>query len=384
VHILYVHPRPVQDPYAPEWSGVQVAQAIRRTSRHTAHTLLAEDFLENSDNAVELCSGADVIVLPGDLLPVAHTAIQRWKARDKILVADLDDLSSEMSPNGKGKLHIASLAEAGKEQSALFLPATKLSTTGIKPSPAPVGRAGCPTTEELFRWGLRLTHGATSSSHSLVEGWRTVTNTRFLPAYIDLDTYVSLGIQPHPGVVIGLAGRGSLASELETYGVLEVLERLCHRREDIRLMVIGCAAGGGMENGFPHLTPLLYDRLWNVFPGTTRAQRLAQVDIGLIFGPNRPSHAARDILELMAMKIPWVSIESPDLYDWRRFGWLVEPNPRMWDWILNDMVDQLPAYQKEASGEPYLFALSRGISENIEKIVSVYASIQAQASFGEV
>jgi hypothetical protein len=211
-----------------------------------------------------------------------------------------------------------------------------------------------------------------------------VTNTRYLPAYIDLDTYGSLGIQPHPGIVIGLAGKLPLASELETHGVLDVLERLCRRREDIRLMVTGCATCGGIENGFPLLTPLLYDRLWNPFPGTTRAHRLAQVDIGLLFGPNRPSHAARDILELMAMKIPWVSIESPDLSDWRYFGWLVEPNPRMWDWILNDIVDQLPAYQKEAGGDPYLFALSRGISENIEKIVSVYASIQTQASSGEV
>jgi hypothetical protein len=217
-----------------------------------------------------------------------------------------------------------------------------------------------------------------------VDGWRTVTDTHYLPAYLDLETYICLAPQPHPGILIGLAGRVSPSNDWATNGVLEILERLCQRRSDIRFMVIGSPACGSKSDGFPNLTPLLRDRLSNGAPGTTRARQLAHVDIGLLFGPDAPCNAAREILELMVMKIPWVSIESPDLYDWRHFGWLVEPDPRMWDWILNDMVDQLPAYQKEAGGEPYLFALSRGISENIEQIVSVYASIQSHAASGEI
>ena len=80
----------------------------------------------------------------------------------------------------------------------------------------------------------------------------------------------------------------------------------------------------------------------------------------------------------MTMKIPWIASDGPAYHFLRSYGWLVQNKSNAWERILLDMVDNLDGHKAEAISDPFLFSLSQGIDQNVDKIVSLYQSIQAK------
>jgi hypothetical protein len=99
---------------------------------------------------------------------------------------------------------------------------------------------------------------------------------------------------------------------------------------------------------------------------------LTKVDIGLI--PNLEEHDGNWLpaMEFMVMKTPWIASSGPVFQDLRSYGWLVSNSASMWHRIITDMVTNLESYKKDAEGEPYLFALSQSLEENLERVLGTF------------
>ena len=112
---------------------------------------------------------------------------------------------------------------------------------------------------------------------------------------------------------------------------------------------------------------------------------LPSLDIGVI--PKICEYDQRtgreDILEFMAMKIPWVASSGICSRELGQYGWLVQNKPGAWERILDDMICNLETYRNE-SAEGYLFALAQGLDENIDKFLSIANLIQSDVYSGVI
>jgi hypothetical protein len=86
----------------------------------------------------------------------------------------------------------------------------------------------------------------------------------------------------------------------------------------------------------------------------------------------------------MVMKIPWIASEGPAYHSLRPYGWLVNNTASSWERILLDMVDHLEDHRQEMLTEPYLYAISQSVDENIEKVMSIYSTIINKSFAGAI
>jgi hypothetical protein len=229
----------------------------------------------------------------------------------------------------------------------------------------------CPLTQ--FKWGLRLVDGAAVPSRRLADDWRSYTDMRYLPNYIELDKYQNSARQPHEGIILGWGGSISHLQSFTGSGILTALRRVCRARPQVRVMVCGSDRRILEQLSIPQ--EQMVQKAW--VPYSEWANHLSQFDIGLA-----PLHGEYDerrswikVLEYMVMKIPWVASEGPAYQDLRSYGWLVKNTASAWERVLLDMIDHLDDHKTEAAGDPYLFGISQSIDENVERVLAAYASI---------
>jgi hypothetical protein len=110
------------------------------------------------------------------------------------------------------------------------------------------------------------------------------------------------------------------------------------------------------------------------------ADILLKLDIGLV-----PVHGEYDLrlgrlspLEFMISKTPWVASDQPCFREIARYGKLAQNVPGAWEAVILKMVDNIDVMRRRVSGEPFLFALSQDIHENIDKILRLYTHIVNQ------
>lgn len=362
--ITYVYSDAQEEWNAAEWRCAIPARAIQRTGRHTAYLLDIDSFANNSPQARALCSSSDVIVVQRHLVGPVLTAIQRWKARDKVVIADFHD-ALELVPPGTG-LHRywveGRVGLAGGDRKAIL----------EKVDPTPITQ---------FKWGLRLVHAATVPSERLADDWRGYTDMYYLPDYLDLERYVNFTAEPHEGIVIGWGGSQTHLHSFVDSGLSAALQTICRARSQVKVRIYGD------EQAYQALA--LPDRQKSFHPWVRQQEwprHLGQFDIGLapLYGPYDDRSSWSRLLEYMVMRIPWIASDSPAYQKLRSYGWLVQNTREAWERILLDMVDHITDYRAEAAGESYLYGLSQSIDENIETLLSTYAGIFNKAMNGLV
>jgi len=111
------------------------------------------------------------------------------------------------------------------------------------------------------------------------------------------------------------------------------------------------------------------------------ANILPKLDIGLtpLSGDYDLRSSWITLLELMVSKIPWIASDLASFRPLSSYGTLVQNSPEDWEAAILNIVDNLHSYRKKAAGEPFLFALSQDVNENIDKILKFYTSIINQA-----
>lgn len=309
----------------------------------------------NTPDAQAACNPADVIVVQRNLFGPVLSAIQHWKARDKIVLADFDDAYDLMPPSN------ASYALWGQ---GLML---RHGQPPEKMEPHPLTQ---------FKWGLRLVHGATLPSKRLADDWRIYNEMYYLPNYVDLEKYQNVTPDEHEGIVIGWGGSLSHLQSFTESGVITALKRVCRARPKVKVMI-----SGSDQRIFDQLTLPPEQKIMQPWvPYNEWSHVLAKYDIGLapLYGAYDERRSWIKVLEYMLMKIPWVASEGPAYHELRPYGWLVKNTPSAWERVLLDMVDHLDDYRAEAGQDPYLFAISQGIDENVDKIIHTYTTIQTK------
>jgi glycosyltransferase involved in cell wall biosynthesis len=356
MNIVYVVADSPEEWNSAEWRCSIPARAIKRTGLHSAQLLDIVSFAKNTSQAQEICQAADVIVIQRNLFGPVLNAVQRWKARDKVVIADFDDAYQLMPPVVKNYEFwtLGKRIQVGPDQQ----------TTVETIDPPPLTQ---------FKWGLRLVHAATVPSRQLAEDWTAFTDIYEVPNYIEIDRFLEVRPQPHEGIIIGWGGSLSHLQSFTESGILAAFKRVCQSRPQVRIMICGD------ERVFQAI-PLPPEQ--KIFGGWVTArewpQRLANFDIGVapLHGPYDQRRSWIKLMEYMVMKIPWVASDGPAYHSLRSYGWLVQNKPNAWERILLDMVDNLDNHRLEAAGDPFLFSLSQNIDTNVDKILALYQAIR--------
>lgn len=347
--IVFVYADSQEEWNSSEWRCAMPYRAINRNGRHQAFMVGIEDFAHHNPQADEICQEADIIVVERNLFGPVLSAIQYWKARDKVVIADFDDAYHLMHPSN---LNYSFWSQGVRRDN------------GQKVEPPPLTQ---------FKWGLRLVHAATTPSLRLADDWRAYTEMIHIPNYIDLSLYQNAQVQAHDGLIIGWGGSISHYQSFVESGLIPALQRLCRARPHVRIMFCGNDVRIVKQLNLPkdqviHV-PWVPHRQW--------ATVLSQFDIGIapLAGEYDQRRSWIKVLEYMIMKIPWVASEGPPYEGFRSYGWLVQNTSQAWLRVLLDVVDHWEAYKKEASGEAYLVSLSKSIDENIHLTLKRYAEI---------
>ncbi len=331
----------------PAWRGLQLAQAIQKTRHATAVTVDALAVFQPGCLAQIDCAGADILVLQASPHPAVLAAIQHFKTMDKTVVLDL------------GPDCLVSDGKTGANR-----------PPGQRP---PNGQSG-PAVYEMVQWSLRLADAVMVSSQRMLEDVRGLTRGVLVPDFIDLDRYLNLGLLSHEGIVLGWKNNSNDPAGILSSGLQTALERICQVRPEVRVAIIG--GDESIPKRFSIPPRQISHHLLN-HPDDWPAL-LSQVDVGLapLSGVVDERRGWEDVLEFMSMKIPWVASHGPVYYELRPYGWIIENNASTWERVLLDVIDHLPAYYEEACGDPYLFAISQGIDENVERVLAEFIDLQ--------
>jgi glycosyltransferase involved in cell wall biosynthesis len=360
--ITYVYADTALEWNCSEWRCAVPMRAINRAGHDQARLLSIQDFFSHTPLAQDLCRWADLIVVQRNLFGPTLNAIQHWRARDKIVIADFDDAYDLMEPSN---------ASYDFWSKGLIRKADQEPTTM---TPLPLTQ---------FKWGLRLVAAATTPSRRLVEDWQAYTRMVYLPNYIDLEKYKDITPEPHEGIWLGWGGSLSHVQSFTGSGILAALKRVCRARPQVRVLVAG--ADKRIAEQLP-VPPEHIVRLGWVPYAEWPRRGLAHFDIGLA-----PLHGAYDerrswikVLEYLVMKIPWVASAGPAYEELAPYGRLVENTPAAWEHALLDVIDHLPEHRTRAAQEPYQWGVAQSVERNVDKIRSIYAAIYSEAAGGVV
>lgn len=354
--IVYVYADSPKEWNCSEWRCAVPARALNRSGRHTAELVSLEDFMRNTPEVDAACSAADVIVIQRNLFGPTLSAIQHWKARDKVMVADFDDAYNYIHPTN-ASFHFWNEGQLRKPDG-----------TQEQMDPPPLTQ---------FKWGLRLVHATTVPSKRLADDWQSYTDMYYLPNFIDLRRYENNVPQPHDGIILGWGGSVSHLQSFEGSGILTALKRVCKARSQVKVMV--CGSDKRIFDQLPLPPEQKIHQPW--VPYSEWARVLSQFDIGLapLFGAFDERRSWIKVLEYLVMKIPWIASDGPAYQDLRSYGWLVRNTAAAWERVLMDLVDHIEQYRQEAAGDPYLFGIAQSVDENIEKIIGTYTTIMERA-----
>lgn len=358
--IVYVYADNPQEWNSSEWRCAVPTRAINRNGLHQAELLSITDFAFSTEEARIKCTDADVIVIQRMLVNEVLTAIQHWKARDKVVIAEFDDAFDLIEESNVAAYEYWKKAIRRKEVDG--------ETVLEKIDPDPLTQ---------FKWGLRLVHAGTTPSKRLCEDWKAFTDMHYLPNYIELENYASFDQKPISDEII--IGWGGSASHYQSFSISvgQALKRICKLRPMVKVMICGSDTRLIQKLGIPK--EQIIHQPWVKY--SEWPEVLSNFDIGIapLQGDYDDRRSWIKILEYMVMRIPWVASEGPSYYDYRDYGWLVKNNSRAWERVLLDMVDHIQTHKNEAAREPYIFGISKNIDDNLDHVINTYAKIKEQA-----
>jgi glycosyltransferase involved in cell wall biosynthesis len=336
----------------------QLADAVNSTNRHSAEVLDLNDFAQSSAKARAACSDSDVIIIFRDLYGKVLNAIQHWKARDKTIIYHLDAgldflpaTSSEYSFWMQGK-------REGVDETPIM-------------DPPPITQ---------LKWGMRLVNAAIVSSTRLLNDWQDYTLLHYLPRYFDMERYRNVNLVEHDEIIIGWGGGSTHIQGFQESGILTALKNVCRERPHVRILIVG--SDKRIYNALQIPDSQKIFKSW-IKPAEW-PQVLSHVDIGI--APLSGEYDARRgwgrVVEYMIMKIPWVASNGAPYQELRDYGRLVRNSPETWTRTLLEMIDHIAIYKNEAQNDPFVFALSQGIEENIDKIIALYNQIHTKTLKG--
>lgn len=356
--ITYIHSNHPDDALRVQLRCRNFADAINRIGWHSANLLDVDAFMQNTPEAQHICEASDLLVIHRYLYGPILPAIEYWKAHDKKVIVDFDQAINYLSPD---------------------IPSHAFWMEGKAVSGARRGQFNQRTVLEMnpleqFKWGMGLIDAAIVSSMRLVVDWSPFANVYEIPDYMNIDQYPAFR-QPHEKLWIGLA-YGARMTSLNNSGLLRALEAVCQKRPQARLILMGANADAlqmlNIDQSQILTQPSYAFEEW--------VKILLKLDIGLvpIYGDYDLRSGRIHLLEFMISKIPWIASNQMSFREFSRFGRLVQNSPEAWEAAILKAIDGIDDLQQWATSEPFLFALSQDINENIDKVLKLFTYILNQ------
>jgi glycosyltransferase involved in cell wall biosynthesis len=151
------------------------------------------------------------------------------------------------------------------------------------------------------------------------------------------------------------------------------LEMVCEQFPQVELILCGADENVSAMHGIPSSQLVTYPSAsfddW--------ASILLKLDIGLIpiYGDYDLRLSRINLLEFMISKTPWIASSQPSFREFSRYGRLVKNSAECWETAISKAIENIEARQSWASGEPFLFALSQDVNENIDKVLKLFTYI---------
>jgi hypothetical protein len=327
--------------------------AIQRTHRHNAQLLPIDEFLEHTVSAQTVCSTSDVLILHVSPDSSVLSAIQRWKARDKTVIFDFDEILLQSSKNISVDCQPAVVGDSVFHSNS--------SRSDISADPC-----------LDYKFALKTANSVISPSKRLSSNLTAFANAIYIPNYLEIERYINVTHSPHKEVILGWGGMDTDSHIFKQSGLFSALKEVCLLRQGVKIMICGS------KKVFLDLPVPENQKIFQPWISPNKwPTALAQFDIGLApLDNSSDDHASWSrVLEYMVMKIPWVASQGYAYNDLRQHGWLVQNCVSTWTRVLLDMIDHLEETRNEAACEPFYFALGQGIDENIDSVLSVYSRI---------
>jgi hypothetical protein len=357
--VTYIHSNLPEDQFRVQLRCRNFADAINRIGWHGANLLDLNSFIQRTPESHRLCDGSDLLVVHRYLYGPVFQAIEYWKAYDKKVIVDFDQAIDQLTPEIPG--HSFWFKSKPFEHGPMGQP---YSGNQIDSTPL-----------EQFKWGLGLIDAAIVSSTRLVIDWSPFTEVYEVPDYLNTDQYPASKRMHENEIWLGLANNTRIAS-MKSTGLLSALENVCRNRPQVKLVWPDSECDAGRIVNIPPSQIVVYPS--NIFEQW--ADILLKLDVGMA-----PLHGEYDLrrgrislLEFMISKTPWIASNQPCFRELSRYGKLVQNSAGDWESAVMKAVDNIDMMRKRATGEPFLFALSQDIHENIDKVLKLYTHILAQ------
>jgi hypothetical protein len=358
--ITYIHSTNPEDHFRVQLRCRNFADAINRFGWHAANLLDLRSFIEGTPDAYRLCAASDLLIIHRYLYGPVFEAIEYWKARDKKVIVDLDEAIDYLTSEIPG---YSFWMESEPIESSAQVESRRGTQTGATPL-------------EQFKSGLSLIDAAIVSSARLVMDWSPFTSVYEVPDYLNTDQYPAFKYARENEIWIGIANNTRIVS-LKNSGLFDALANICRSHLPVKIVV--CYSKCEREEVLPIPSSQLIRYTSNV--SEEWADILLKLNLGLV--PLCGDYDLRlgriNLLEFMISKTPWIASRQPCFQELSRYGKLVENSSNAWEAAILKALDNIDIIQKRAGGEPFLFALSQDVNENIAKVLKLFTRILNQA-----
>jgi len=216
--------------------------------------------------------------------------------------------------------------------------------------------------------GVQLVDAVSSPSKMICQDWAHLNTPIWLPNFAEGGWYKDL-----PGkaeelkdrIVIGWGGSISHYDGFWLSGVRQALENICQRRPEVLFKF--CGNDGRIYLQLPVGTS---QKMWQQgVPPSQWPKVISTFDIGLapldLIGGYESRKSWLKGLEYMLAKVPWIGSDGPSYSDLRHHGLMVGNSPAEWEEALEYMIDHLEEEKEKAAGEPYEWAQTLTMENNV-------------------
>lgn len=353
MNVTYIHADKAHEWNSAEWRCAIPARAINKTRRHKAKLLPIQDFAENNPSALYACEDADVIVLQRGAMPDTWPALDYWRQRGKIVLADIDDGYPQITQEHPAWAfwHRGIIQDAQGNRQQL-------------PRPAIYEMAD----------GLRRVKGLVSPNKLILSDWLQSVGVRgeYVPNYIPTALYTSAkrtrATTDDGAVWIAWGGSAGHFVSFQNSGILYALARVMAKRPYTRFIMAG--ADTRIIDALPLKDEQKINLHWRPF--AEWPSRLVNFDIGLI--PCAGDFDARRSwlkpLEYSLCGVSWIASKSPAYSELSEYGTFVDNTPDAWAEALERALDQPPDETRQRQAAKW--ARAQDIDSNVDKIISAY------------
>jgi glycosyltransferase involved in cell wall biosynthesis len=334
-------------------------KAINRTPENEAYTLTLQDFTENNPSTEKLIEKSDLILVERNLFGDTLTMIQYWKVRGKSIAVVFDDSYDNILPENKSydfwtKGELKQTNPQTKETSITYM------------NPMPI---------EQLKWGMQMVKAGTFPSVNLCKDWGKYTKTFHIHNHIELERYKNITpLFPHSPKEIWIGWCGSL-SHVHSFtesGIVQAMERIVKDFKNVKILI------GGDKRVFDIIkvdeTRKIYT---NFVPVQDFTKLLKSFDIP--FAPLSSDYDMRrswvKVLEYMALQIPWIATDCITYEELKPFGKTIVNFEDNWYNAIADTINNLQKAREFAKEEPYKFAVSQSIDNQLENRLRIYKQI---------